>query len=65
MIHTVKAFGVVNKGEVDGFLELLCFFDDPKDVGNLISGSSAFSILFITKMDRAFLCADIERGRKV
>ena len=40
MIHTVKGFGVVNKGEVDIFLELTCFFDDPKDVGNLISGSN-------------------------
>ena len=43
MIHTVKAFGIVNKTEVDVFLELSCFFDDPMDVGNLISGSSAFS----------------------
>ena len=43
MIHTVKGFGVVNKAEVDTFLELYCFFDDPTDVGNLISGSSTFS----------------------
>ena len=43
MIHTVKGFGVVNKAEVDVFLELSCFFDDPTAVGNLISGSSAFS----------------------
>ena len=43
MIHTVKGFGVVNKAEVDAFLELSCFFSDPVDVGNLISGSSAFS----------------------
>ena len=43
VIHTVRAFGVVNKAEVDVFLELSCFFDDPVDVGNLISGSSAFS----------------------
>ena len=43
VIHTVKAFGVVNKAEVDVFLELSCFFDDTVDVGNLISGSSAFS----------------------
>ena len=42
VIHTVKGFGIVNK-EVDVFLELSCFFDDPVDVGNLISGSSAFS----------------------
>ena len=43
IIHTVKGFGVVNKVEVDVFLELSCFFDDLVDVGNLISGSSAFS----------------------
>ena len=43
VIHTVKGFGVVNKAEVDVFLELPCFFDDPKEVGKLISGSSAFS----------------------
>src|SRR5574342_21614 len=43
VIHTVKGFGVVNKAEVDVFLELSCFFNDPMDVGNLISGSSAFS----------------------
>ena len=43
MIHTVKGFDVVNKAEVDVFLELSCFFDDPVDVGNLISGSFAFS----------------------
>ena len=42
-IHTVKGFGVVNKAEVDVFLELSRFFDDPADIGNLISGSSAFS----------------------
>ena len=42
VIHTVKGFGIVNKAEVDVFLELSCFFDDPVDVGNLISGSSAF-----------------------
>ena len=41
--HTVKGFGVVNSAELDAFLELSCFFDDPADVGNLISGSSAFS----------------------
>ena len=43
VIHTVKDFGIVNKAEVDVFLELSCFFNDPADVGNLISGSSAFS----------------------
>ena len=44
VIHTVKGFGIINKAEVDVFLELSCFFDDPEDVGNLISGSCAFSI---------------------
>ena len=43
VIHKVKGFGIVNKAEIDVFLELSCFFDDPADVGNLISGSSAFS----------------------
>ena len=43
VIHTVKGFGVVSKAEIVVFLELSCFFDDPADVGNLISGSSAFS----------------------
>ena len=43
VIHTVKSFGVVNKAVVDVFLALSCFFDDPTDVGNLISGTSAFS----------------------
>ena len=42
VIHTVKVFGIVNKAEIDVFLELSWFFDDPGDVGNLISGSSAF-----------------------
>ena len=41
LIHTVKSFGIVNKAEIDVFLELSCFFDDPADIGNLISGSSA------------------------
>ena len=45
VIHTVKGFGIVNKAEIDVFLELSCFFDDPADVGNLISGSSAFYTL--------------------
>ena len=50
--HTVKGFGTVNKAEIDAFLELSCFFDDPADVGNLISGSSAFfkTILNIWKV---------------
>ena len=43
VIHTVKGFGIVNKSEIDVFLELFCFFNDPKDVANLISGSSAVS----------------------
>ena len=43
MVHTVKGFGIVNKAEIDVFLELSCFFHDPADVGNLTSGSSAFS----------------------
>ena len=42
VIHTVKGFGILNKAEIEGFLELSCFFHDPVDVGNLISGSSAF-----------------------
>ena len=46
MIHTVKGFDIVSKTEVDFFLELSCFFDDPTDVGNLISGFSAFSKSF-------------------
>ena len=43
MFHTVKGFGIVNKAEIDVSLELSCFFDDPTDVGNLISGCSAFA----------------------
>ena len=43
VINTVKGFGIVKNAEIDVFLELSCFFDDPADVGNLISGSSAFS----------------------
>ena len=43
VIHTVEGFGIVNKAEIDVFLELSCFFDDPEDVGNLTSGASAFS----------------------
>ena len=43
VIHTVKGFGIVKKAEIDVFLELSSFFDDPADVGNLTSGSSAFS----------------------
>ena len=56
--HTVKGFGVVNKAEVDVFVELSCFFDHPADVGNLISGSSAFSktSLNIRKFTRFTYC---------
>ena len=43
VVHIVKGFGIVSKAEIDVFLELSCFFDDPADIGNLISGSSAFS----------------------
>ena len=43
VVHTVKGFGILNKAEIDVSLELCCFFDDPVDVGDLISGSSAFS----------------------
>ena len=43
VVHTVKGFGIVNKAEIDVFLELSCFFNDPVDLGNLISGSSTFS----------------------
>ena len=43
VIHTVKDFGIINKAEIDVFMELSCFFDDPTDGGHLISGSSAFS----------------------
>ena len=43
VIHTANGFGIVNKAEIDVFLELSCFFNDPVDVGNLISGSSALS----------------------
>ena len=52
--HTVKGFGIVNKAEVDVFLELSCFFDDPLDVGNLISGSSAFINLALTSESSQF-----------
>ena len=54
VIHTVKVFGLVNQAEIDVFLELSCFLDDPADVGNLISGSSAFSKTYIlVKGDRS------------
>ena len=44
VIYIIKVFGIVNKAEIDVFLELSCFFDDPMDVGSLVSGSSAFSL---------------------
>ena len=50
VIHTVKGFGIDNKAEVDVFLKLSSFFDDPTDVGNLISGSSAFSKTSFSKI---------------
>ena len=61
VIHTVKGFGVVNKAEIDVFLELSCFYHDPADVGNLISGSSAFSNTCIMARNlvnfiKCFLC---------
>ena len=51
VIHTVKVFGIVNKTEIDVFLELSCFFHDPADVGNLISGSSAFSKIILNSRE--------------
>ena len=56
MVHTVKGFDIVNKAEADIFLELSCFFDDPTDVGNLISGSTlpynlSVSVLFMRSVD--------------
>ena len=51
MIHTVKGFGIINKAEVNIFLELSCFFDDPTDVGNSISGSSAFSKIHLERLE--------------
>src|SRR5574340_593482 len=50
VIHTVKGFGIVNKAEIDVFLEFSCFFCDLVDIGNLISGSSAFSKIHVPKM---------------
>ena len=50
MIYIVKGLGIVNKAEIDGFLELSCIFDDPVDVGNLISGSFAFSNTSLQRM---------------
>ena len=63
VIHTVKGFGVVSKVEIDVFLERSCFFDDPADVGNLISGSSALSEISLniwTFSVRVLLKPDLE-----
>ena len=54
VIHTVGGFGIVNKAELDVFLELSCFFDDPADIGNLISGSSAFFIFIYLLFSHLF-----------
>ena len=66
MIHTVKGFGIVNKAEVDVFLELSCFFNNSRDVDNLISGSSAFSksSLNIWKFTVHILCMRVNSGKK-
>ena len=56
VIHTVKDFGVVDKEKVDVLLELACFLDDPADVGNLISGSSAFSKSQLEHLEVHSLC---------
>ena len=60
MMHTVKGFGIVNKAEVDVFLELSCFFDDPADVGNLISGSSALSK---SSLNERVAVRDVSQGK--
>ena len=65
MIHTVKGYSVVNKAEVDLFLELSCFIDDPVDVGNLISGSSAFPKTSLTHLDSILKSRDISLPTKV
>ena len=67
VIHTVKGFGIVNKAVIDVFMELSCFFNDPVDVDNLISGSSAFSntSLNIWKFtDHVLLKADLENSEQ-
>ena len=60
VIHRVKGFGIVKKAEIDIFLELSCFFDDPADVGNLISSSSAFSKTSLIFMVHVLLKAVLE-----
>ena len=62
VINTVKGFGIVNKVEIDVFLELSCFFHDPVDVGNLISGSSAFSK---TSLSKTFLSFHVQREPEI
>ena len=64
VIHTVKGLGIVNKAEIDVFLELSCFFHDPADVGNLISGSSAFSktSLNIDSIYRGLVFVSVQPG---
>ena len=56
VIHIVKGFSLINDSEIDVFLELSCFFCDPTDVGNLISGSSAFSKSNLCRVGRQLLC---------
>ena len=55
VIYIIKVFGIVNKAEIDVFLELSCFFDDPADVGSLVSGSSAFSCFLPREFPLAFV----------
>ena len=62
VIHTVKVFGIVSKAEIDVFLELSCFFDDPADVGNLISGSSAFSKSSLNTWKFMVELSDVQAG---
>ena len=64
VIHIVKSFGVINKVEVDVFLELSCFFDDPTDVGNLLSVSSAFSKSSFSKFSVHVLLKPSMKGFK-
>ena len=59
VIHTDEGFGIVNKAEIDVFLELSCFFDDPADIANLISGSSAFSKTSL------YICSNTDRLNKL
>ena len=64
VIHTVKSFGIVNKVEIDIFLELSCFFDDPTEFGSLISGSSGFSTALKTPESPPFTTPDrLKRGK--